>query len=118
MTVLAIGQRIHVSEKHGVCIVQDIRDDVADMVTASGDVVQVVISDIPGIEGDYSADDVLLRIICDECGSVVPYDESPDIGQATVEDCPNCGMSWTVYNPPLERHRTEDFELIWPHIAQ
>ena len=59
-----------------------------------------------------------LTFECAVCKHTINLMERLEPGQAAVIECDNCGLSWSVYAPPLEVHRTDKFEIIWPIIAQ
>jgi hypothetical protein len=69
-------------------------------------------------------DDDSLRFRCDPdedgCGDMIDVvlEERLNPGQAAVLKCDNCGLSWSVWNPPLDPIRTDKFEAIWPIIGQ
>ena len=59
-----------------------------------------------------------LTFECAVCKHLISLMERLEPGQAAGMECDNCGLSWSVYAPPLEVHRTDKFEMIWPIIAQ
>lgn len=120
------GDKVVVQGK-GPGILEAIGGQLATVVMESGNKEIVSLSKLtsPGPSQQVD-DDAYLEFQCDPdpeiegCGAMVTVQlESPlKPGQAAVVECGNCGLSWSVYNPPLETIRTDRFEEIWPIIGQ
>lgn len=106
---MTVGDQVQVSGR-GYGIVTDISGDKVGVVLESGE----YISTAAGMP--------FFTFVCDTelggCGHAVELYQQVEPGQVAVLVCDNCGVSWCVYCPPLELHRTDKFERVWPMIGQ
>jgi hypothetical protein len=57
---------------------------------------------------------------CGECSSEITFETQLKPGEAGVIDCPNCKISWTVYNPSLiikpTKSLPENLQRVWTEL--
>lgn len=107
-----VGEHIYVDKYDiGHCVVESVENDT------------MLVVDQYGTQHTINSNDIVenapyLSFTCEECDGDMELHDRLEPGQAAVLKCENCGESWTIFQPSLEKHKTVDFEMIWPVIGQ